>query len=132
MKRQYLIFFSIALVLFIGVFIVLAMAPSHTNQPQETPSSSLTITTQPVKQNSPPAPQNKRYTLQEISTHNNQSDCWLVINNTVYNVTSFIPTHPGGMRILEGCGKDATNLFTNVEHSSDAKTLLNQYRIGSL
>lgn len=34
--------------------------------------------------------------LNEISRHRLASDCWLIINNQVYNITSYLSVHPGG------------------------------------
>ena len=74
------------------------------------------------------------YTMADVATHSNESDCWLVIENKVYDVTSFIPNHPGGKEILKGCGKDATALFQGErEHQeNNASTYLPTYMIGSL
>jgi hypothetical protein len=72
----------------------------------------------------------------EVALHDTQQDCWLIIDGNVYDVTSFIETHPGGDRILRGCGKDATLLFHQREgksdHSTQAKNLLQTYYIGAL
>lgn len=56
----------------------------------------------------------KTFTMEEVSLHNNKTDCWMAINQDVLNVTSFVDKHPGGDRILEGCGKDATEYFNKV------------------
>ncbi len=56
----------------------------------------------------------KTYTLTDVGKHDNRSDCWLVIDNNVYDVTSFIGQHPGGDEILKGCARDATSLYTRV------------------
>ncbi len=77
-------------------------------------------------------------TLQELSKHNSRNDCWMAINGKVYDVTSFIEEHPGGEAILQGCGKDATNLYmtrpmgSGTPHSSNANSLLKNYYIGDL
>lgn len=34
--------------------------------------------------------------VQEISQHNLPSDLWIVVDNTVYDLTDFAPEHPGG------------------------------------
>lgn len=34
--------------------------------------------------------------LTEIAKHNSVNDCWLLINNKVYNVTNYLGQHPGG------------------------------------
>ena len=73
------------------------------------------------------------YTLTNIAGHATQTDCWMAIEGKVYNVTSFISDHPGGERILEGCGKDATALFQSVQkHIPEAIELLPTYYIGDL
>ncbi len=82
--------------------------------------------------------QTKSYTLGEVAQHNTETNCWMAIEGKVYDVTKFIPTHPGGRAIIGGCGKDATVLFnerpTNDRgpHPAQAKALLPQYEIGIL
>lgn len=71
------------------------------------------------------------YSLAEVAQHNNASDCWLVASSKVYNVTSFIPNHPGGDKILQGCGKDMTEFF-NTKHLRQSKEQLPQFYIGDL
>lgn len=77
-------------------------------------------------------------TLEEISKHNSANDCWLVINNNVYNVTSYLNQHPGGAKkIKKFCGKDASKAFAtkgkkNKPHSPMAQNQLKQLFIGSL
>jgi cytochrome b involved in lipid metabolism len=77
----------------------------------------------------------KTYTMQEVAKHNKKTDAWLVINRKVYNVTSWIPKHPGGDVILSGVGKDATQLFNSkggTGHSADAHKILAKYLIGTI
>lgn len=76
-------------------------------------------------------------TMEEVAKHADQNSCWLVIDNNVYDVTSFIPGHPGGLAILAGCGKDATALFNGrpnvgTSHSSRARDMLSGLQIGVL
>ena len=80
----------------------------------------------------------KSYMLTDVATHAVATDCWLIINGKVYNVTDFINGHPGGQAILEGCGKDATSLFetrpmgSGTPHSSKANEKLSDFYIGDL
>ncbi|OJD14182.1 hypothetical protein AJ78_05446 [Emergomyces pasteurianus Ep9510] len=41
------------------------------------------------------APQ-QQFTREEIEKHDSESDCWIVINNKVYDATSVLSWHPGG------------------------------------
>jgi cytochrome b involved in lipid metabolism len=80
---------------------------------------------------------NTPITLEEVSKHNSNSDCWTTINGKVYNVTNFISKHKGGDKILNACGKDATDLFTGKSpfgrvHSEVAVKLLSKMQIGIL
>ncbi len=87
--------------------------------------------------------QNNQYqtitlTLDEVAKHNSANDCWLIINNNVYEVTKYINDHPGGaQKIISFCGQDATVAFAtkgkkNKPHSSSANQLLESFKIGSL
>merc|ERR1711957_885327 len=59
------------------------------------------------------------YSMDEVAKHTTKSDCWVVVNNEVLNVTSFLSEHPGGeLAILTFAGKDATEEF-NMIHPPD-------------
>ncbi|MFA5889128.1 MAG: cytochrome b5-like heme/steroid binding domain-containing protein [Candidatus Paceibacterota bacterium] len=57
----------------------------------------------------------KLYTLQEVSSHSSENDCWTAIDGKIYDITTVIPLHPAGKdKIMRGCGVDATNTFNRV------------------
>ncbi|CAE8610800.1 unnamed protein product, partial [Polarella glacialis] len=59
------------------------------------------------------------YTMDEVAKHTTKSDCWVVVDGQVLNVTSFLSEHPGGeLAILTFAGKDATEEF-NMIHPPD-------------
>ncbi|CAF2035896.1 unnamed protein product [Brassica rapa] len=75
----------------------------------------------------------KVYTLAEVSQHTTNQDCWIVIDGKVYDVTKFLDDHPGGDEvILTSTGKDATDDFEDVGHSSTAKAMLDEYYVGDI
>lgn len=44
----------------------------------------------------------KEYEMEEVQKHNTEDDCWLVIGEKVYDVTAYLPEHPGGADIMLG------------------------------
>lgn len=74
------------------------------------------------------------FSLKEVSEHNKTSSCWLSIDGSVYDVTSFLSSHPGGERtILSAVSRspDVTRAFRAVGHSARASEILSTYKIGS-
>ncbi|KAI9180299.1 hypothetical protein Ddye_015616 [Dipteronia dyeriana] len=75
----------------------------------------------------------KLYTLAEVAEHNHSKDCWLVIHGKVYDVTKFLEDHPGGDDVLlSATGKDATDDFEDVGHSSSAKAMMEEFYVGNI
>ncbi|KAI3450865.1 hypothetical protein Pfo_007530 [Paulownia fortunei] len=75
----------------------------------------------------------KVFTLAEVSEHNTNKDCWLVISGKVYDVTKFLEDHPGGDEVLvSSTGKDATDDFEDVGHSASAKAMMEEFYIGDI
>jgi cytochrome b involved in lipid metabolism len=69
--------------------------------------------------------------LAEASQHRSEKDCWLIIHGKVYDVTAFLDEHPGGYDIVVAAsGKDGTEDFEEIGHSSTAKEMLADYYIG--
>ncbi|MFA5877949.1 MAG: cytochrome b5-like heme/steroid binding domain-containing protein [Candidatus Staskawiczbacteria bacterium] len=72
------------------------------------------------------------YTSAQVAAHNSAGSCWVIIGSKVYNVTNYIPSHPGGVgAILPYCGKDGTAAFTGLPHSQSAVNLLASYFVGN-
>eukprot|EP00928_Gymnodinium_smaydae_P030984 TRINITY_DN22893_c0_g2_i1.p1 TRINITY_DN22893_c0_g2~~TRINITY_DN22893_c0_g2_i1.p1 ORF type:complete len:1036 (-),score=211.84 TRINITY_DN22893_c0_g2_i1:159-3266(-) len=59
------------------------------------------------------------------------SAVWLEIQGVVYDLTAFLPEHPGGADILRRhAGKDATEAFRRIGHSSAAKQQMQKFVVG--
>uniref|UniRef100_A0A9L0J097 Cytochrome b5 heme-binding domain-containing protein n=1 Tax=Equus asinus TaxID=9793 RepID=A0A9L0J097_EQUAS len=64
------------------------------------------------------------YSWQEIQSHKQKADQWLVINRKVYDVTGWANRHPGGSRILNHyAGEDATDVFRAMHPQLDVVQL---------
>lgn len=74
------------------------------------------------------------YTAAEVAANNNASSCWTIVNNTVYDVTSFISQHPDGSeKILSICGIDGSSAF-DTQHAGQPRPEeeLASFKIGVL
>lgn len=77
-------------------------------------------------------------TAEEVSKHNSATDCWVIISGSVYNVTSAISGHSGGVEtIIPTCGAEATQVFDtkgglDKPHSSSAENVMQSYLLGKL
>ncbi|QIW95225.1 hypothetical protein AMS68_000743 [Peltaster fructicola] len=60
----------------------------------------------------------------EVAKHNSEKSCWVIVHGRAYDVTEFLPEHPGGQKIiLKYAGKDATEAYEPI-HAPD---ILNTY-----
>ena len=74
----------------------------------------------------------KTFTITEVAQHNIKTDCYLIVNKQVYDVTSYIDQHPGGVRrIVEMCGQESSQAFAAI-HSNFAWNLLKDFYIGDI
>ena len=49
--------------------------------------------------------------MDDVPNHKTKSDCWTVVDGLVYDVTQYIPMHPGGKKIMLGAGREASATF---------------------
>lgn len=73
-------------------------------------------------------------TQSEVKKHSSGSDCWSVINGNVYNLTSFVQRHPGGVGAISAlCGRDGSLAFKNQHgQSTQPNTVLAGLLLGKL
>ena len=73
------------------------------------------------------------YSEKDVAAHDRPSDCWIIVRGVVYDVTSFLESHPGGpLLILSVAGGDATQAFAAPGHSTRAVEQLLSMRVGVL
>ena len=66
----------------------------------------------------------RRLSTKEVSTHCHSNDCWIILFNKVYDLTSYLQQHPGGSTIiLNHAGTDATSTFQSI-HSKTILSIL--------
>ncbi|KAI1803354.1 FMN-dependent dehydrogenase-domain-containing protein [Daldinia bambusicola] len=57
----------------------------------------------------------KLISAEEVVKHTTPESCWVVLYGNVYDVTEFLPSHPGGSKIiLQLAGRDATDEYDPI------------------
>ena len=64
----------------------------------------------------------KIFTIEEVQKHNIKEDCYIIIDQYVYNMSNF--NHPGGKIIFDYAGKNATVIF----HQLHNKKILKKFK----
>lgn len=67
--------------------------------------------------------------------HRAGGQMWIAVHGSVYDVTDFIPFHPGGTTIIQSnAGVDCTRTFDNLAHTNnpEVSSLLTKYFVGQL
>jgi len=93
--------------------------------PVVTPAASATPT---------PSATTAGYTMAQVTANNSAKSCWAVIEGSVYNLTAWINSHPGGSgAILSLCGTEATSSFKG-KHGNQSRPAeqLSGYLLGVL
>lgn len=85
----------------------------------------------------PGAAEERAVSAEELARHGTAGDCWLAVEGGVYDVTSYVPSHPAPPRVLtDWCGREATEAFLTKgagrPHGEEARALLETFRVGSL
>ena len=72
-----------------------------------------------------------KFTYCDIEKHNIVEDCWTIIDNKVFDISSFVKKHPGGNMILHAAGTEGTVLYHTYHLNTDVTSdILNKHFIG--
>jgi cytochrome b involved in lipid metabolism len=75
----------------------------------------------------------RRITHEELAEHNSEHDCWMAIQDKVFNVTAYMKFHPGGVdELMRGAGMNATKLFNDVHPWVNFASMLERLCVGVL
>lgn len=76
------------------------------------------------------------FTQADLAAHKSKGSCYVTIGNKVYDITEFLPDHPGGEDfILDHAGKEIGKILEDEvshKHSEAAYEILDEYLIGHL
>ncbi|KAK1925619.1 putative heme binding protein [Papiliotrema laurentii] len=74
-----------------------------------------------------------RVTMDELKKHKTREDAWSVFNGKVYNITPYIPFHPGGEdELMRVAGRDGTKLFMLTHSWVNMEFMLQECMVGVL
>ena len=122
----------------------LSLSPSASSSPTDSPSTTAEATPStepsatPSRIGTPPATSafvpEEGYSMDMVAEHGTADSCWVAVDGFVYDVTDWIPQHPGGPeRIIPLCGTDATTAFgTQHGDASLPNQRLSQVLLGPL
>jgi len=129
---------NLFLILFLGlIFLTGCSANNSQNKLKKAENKPIvtaptTTNTNQITEKTPPA---QNLNLNEVAQHNTSDNCWMAINNQVYDLSAYTKAglHPGGDKILNGCGKEATLMFESIgKHNDKAVSMLANYLLGPL
>lgn len=114
-----LAFATLVLGILLGLLIVIPMMRNKSDQPRKLQENAQTK-----------AP--KAYSKAEVALHNKRTDCWIIIKDKVFDVTSYVEEHPGGDAILAHAGDDSTEGFYGPQHATRVFEMIDDFCIGEL
>jgi len=148
MRKQKLLIGAVLVFVTIVLLFFAISKPTTTNENTEAQQPTEELATTESKQESEVS-----YTIQEVATHDEATDCWTIVDDIVYNITDYVAKHPGGEIIATICGRDGTEDFKNQGapkeladnirqqnglpadtefHSPDARSVLSAFELGPL
>lgn len=72
---------------------------------------------------------NATISLQDLASHNSKADCWVGYNKSVYDLTAWLPKHPGSSAAIEpycGTAVEFEAAFKGQHGTSQVRTLLRE------
>lgn len=144
MNNRRIIILVISIIIIVsGVFL---LARANNDKEVKTSNAAQTVQAQSQEVSQPKEVNKNDVSLSkaEVEKHNSASDCWTIIDGSVYDITTYVPRHPGGDEILRACGADGSTLFNQRQttsgesvgsgspHSSSAESQLEKFKLGKL
>ncbi len=115
---------TLTILLTIIVVNLVAGAVFLTGNPRPTENSS----SEASAQNTIPL-ENSLIAEEELVQHDSQQDCWIAYKGKVYDLTSFLPKHPGSAAAIApfcGTSEEFENAFEGMHGTSNVPVLMQE------
>ncbi|MGV8142053.1 MAG: cytochrome b5 domain-containing protein [Candidatus Pacearchaeota archaeon] len=125
MKKIFLAILVVCLVVGVVSFVRLSVPNNLVQSDAISQDDSLDVPILPTVESS-------KITSSQLSSHNKKTDCWVAYDGKVYDVTSFLPKHPGSAAAITpfcGTSDGFSKAFTNEHGTSKVSNLM---RVGTL
>jgi len=112
---------------------VVAPTPTPTREATPTPTPTREATPTPTPTPTPTVSKSG-YTMADVRANATPAKCWSAIDGNVYDLTSWISSHPGGSSVIRSlCGIDGTSRF-KAQHANQSNPMarLASYLLGPL
>ncbi|MEK6891267.1 MAG: cytochrome b5-like heme/steroid binding domain-containing protein [Nanoarchaeota archaeon] len=123
-KRNKIFIFTVAIVVLMAL-VVFSMGNNTTpsTDTQNTNGSKVNTTTL----NQTGSINSVKISSTELAKHNKENDCWVVYKGQVYDLTSWLPRHPGSAgAILPYCGTQGFEAAFTKQHGNSKASLFMQ------
>jgi len=120
MNFKALFIVGLLLVFGVGAYVISDTSTSSSDSASTSNSSESNDTAQQTGPDIPVEPPMESFSMEEVAMHATEDDCWTIINDVVYDITPYVPRHPGGDEILRACGQDGSTLF-NARRTEDGE-----------
>eukprot|EP01060_Flectonema_neradi_P000070 TRINITY_DN10060_c0_g2_i2.p1 TRINITY_DN10060_c0_g2~~TRINITY_DN10060_c0_g2_i2.p1 ORF type:complete len:276 (+),score=67.60 TRINITY_DN10060_c0_g2_i2:118-945(+) len=72
-----------------------------------------------------------KFYMEDLKLHNSEKSIYLTMQGYVFDVTMFVPNHPGGEAIFGGAEQDASEIF-ELHHQEFVSNMLGNFCIGKM
>jgi cytochrome b involved in lipid metabolism len=77
------------------------------------------------------------YSKEDVTKHNIETDCWVIYDGSIYDLTDYLSSHDRYLNIRDWCGMDITKSFETKngigrDHKPSSYYLLESYKIGTI
>lgn len=142
--KKVMIIFCVVVLLGVASFVIVSSGKNDEDTVSVNSTPTVETQTNNSDSNATTVANDETFTAEQVAEHNSLSDCWTIISGDVFDLTSFVSSHPGGSEIGRACGIDGTTLFESREtesgesvgsgtpHSTNANGQLASFKIGTL